>query len=158
MTDDSAKILFQSFPQEALVSSSSMCRDIHSLMLSAQRFLCWTWCCPPSKAQPWCISLWLTGLKAQTNQLITLQGTLKNGFGEAVMVCDMSDPGKFLSLDSCQKRFLWTKSCLCSTKYLSLLKWNQGKRNALHVTASRKSGIFTLPTPAPSTPTFWLPY
>ena len=114
--------------------------------------------CPPSKAQPWCISLWLTGLKAPTNQLITLQGTLKNGFGEAVMVCDMSDPGKFLSLDSCQKRFLWTKSCLCSTKYLSLLKWNQGKRNALHVTASRKSGIFTLPTPPPSTPTFWLPY
>ena len=32
---------------------------------------------------------------------------LKNGFGEAVVACDMSEPCKFPSLDSCQKRFLW---------------------------------------------------
>ena len=38
----------------------------------------------------------------------TLQGTLKDGFGEAVAACDMPEPCKFLSLDNCQKRFLWT--------------------------------------------------
>ena len=38
----------------------------------------------------------------------TLQGPLKNGFGEAVEACDMPKPCKFPSLDSCQKRFLWT--------------------------------------------------
>ena len=35
------------------------------------------------------------------------QGALKNGSGEAVVACDMPEPCKFLSLDSCQKRFLW---------------------------------------------------
>ena len=39
MKDDSAEILFQSFLQEALVSSSGMGRDVHSLILSAQYFL-----------------------------------------------------------------------------------------------------------------------
>ena len=34
MTDDSADILFRSFLQEALVSSSGMGRAVHSLMLS----------------------------------------------------------------------------------------------------------------------------
>ena len=43
-----------------------------------------------------------------TTMLPTLQGALKDGFGEAVMVCDMPKPCKFPSLDSCQKRFLWT--------------------------------------------------
>ena len=38
----------------------------------------------------------------------TLQGAPKDGFGEAVMACDMPKPFKFLSLDSFQKRFLWT--------------------------------------------------
>ena len=33
---------------------------------------------------------------------------MKDGFGEAVISCDMPEPSKFLSLDSCQKRFLWT--------------------------------------------------
>ena len=37
----------------------------------------------------------------------TLQGSLKDGFGEAFVACDMPEPCKFLSLDSCQ-RFLWT--------------------------------------------------
>ena len=37
-----------------------------------------------------------------------LQGALKDGFGEAVRACDMPEPCKFPSLDSCQKRFLWT--------------------------------------------------
>ena len=38
----------------------------------------------------------------------TLQGALKDGFGEAVVACDMHEPWKFPSLESCQKRFLWT--------------------------------------------------
>ena len=38
--EDSAKILFQSFSQEAIVSSSGTDRDVHSLMLSIQHFLC----------------------------------------------------------------------------------------------------------------------
>ena len=40
--------------------------------------------------------------------LPTLQGAVKDGFGEAVVVCDMLKACKFPSLDSCQKRFLWT--------------------------------------------------
>ena len=36
----------------------------------------------------------------------TLQVALKNGFGEAVVACDMPEPCKFLSLKSCQKRLL----------------------------------------------------
>ena len=38
----------------------------------------------------------------------TLQGVLKDGFGEAVVECDMPEPCKISSLDSCRKRFLWT--------------------------------------------------
>ena len=38
----------------------------------------------------------------------TLNGALKNSSGEAVVACDMPEPWKFLSLDNCQKRFLWT--------------------------------------------------
>ena len=40
MRDDSEVILFQSFLQEALVSSSGIRRAVHSLMLSIQHFLC----------------------------------------------------------------------------------------------------------------------
>ena len=39
--------------------------------------------------------------------LFTLQGALKDGFGEAIKAHDMPDSCKFVSLDSCQKRFLW---------------------------------------------------
>ena len=49
MRVDSAEILFQSFLQEALVSSYSMCRDVHSLMLSNQHFLSRPRRRPPSK-------------------------------------------------------------------------------------------------------------
>ena len=40
MTEISAEILFQSFLQEAIVSSSGMGRNVHSLMMSIQHFLC----------------------------------------------------------------------------------------------------------------------
>ena len=49
MTDDSAEILFQSFLQEALLSSSGMGRDVHSLMLSIQHFICLPRGCRASK-------------------------------------------------------------------------------------------------------------
>ena len=38
----------------------------------------------------------------------TLKGALKDGFGQAVVACDMPEPYKFPPLDICQKRFLWT--------------------------------------------------
>ena len=71
---DSAEILFKSFLQVALVSRSGMGRDVHSLMLSIQHFLCRPWRRP------------------------TLQGSLKDGFGKAVVPLDMSEPHKFSSL------------------------------------------------------------
>ena len=40
MKDDSAAIGFQSFLQGDIVSSSGMGRDVQSLMLSIQHFLC----------------------------------------------------------------------------------------------------------------------
>ena len=47
--DDSAEILFQSFLLEALVCSSGIGRDVHSLMLIIQHFLCRPRRRPPSK-------------------------------------------------------------------------------------------------------------
>ena len=38
----------------------------------------------------------------------TLRGALGVVLEEAVVVCDMPQPYEFPSLDSCQKRFLWT--------------------------------------------------
>ena len=36
-----------------------------------------------------------------------LQGTLKDGFGEAVVACDLPEPNNFPTLDICRERFLW---------------------------------------------------
>ena len=77
MRDNSLEILFQSFLHEALLSSSGLGRYVHSAFPL------------PTTASP------------------TLQGALKNNLGEAVVSCDMPEPCKFLSLDSCQKRCLW---------------------------------------------------
>ena len=38
----------------------------------------------------------------------TLQGALKDGFGEAVVACDMPEPCQISSVGSCQKRSVWT--------------------------------------------------
>ena len=38
----------------------------------------------------------------------TLQGAPKNSSGQALTVCDTPEPGKFLSPESCQNRFLCT--------------------------------------------------
>ena len=57
-----------------------MGRDVRSSMLSIQHFLC----------------------RPRHHQ-----GALKDGFGEAVVACDMPEPCKFPSLDRCLKWFLW---------------------------------------------------
>ena len=56
MRDNSAEILFQIFLQEALVGSSGMGRDVHSLMLSIQHFICWPQRRPFSRV-PWMMVL-----------------------------------------------------------------------------------------------------
>ena len=61
-----------------------MDRDVYSLTLSILHFLLPTTASPP------------------------LKSALKDGFGEALVACDMPEPRKFPSLDSCQKRSLWT--------------------------------------------------
>ena len=43
-----------------------------------------------------------------TTASLTLQGALKDGFGEAVVACDMPEPCQFSSVGSCQKRSVWT--------------------------------------------------
>ena len=86
MMDDSAGVLFQSFLQGALVSGSRMGRDVHCLMLSIQHFLCRPQHHPPSKVT-WRIVL------ERLSWCVT---------------CPNHANLKFLSLGSCQKRFLWT--------------------------------------------------
>ena len=49
MEDDLAEIFFQSFLQEALVSSSGIGRNVRSLMLFIQHFPCRPRRRPPSK-------------------------------------------------------------------------------------------------------------
>ena len=38
----------------------------------------------------------------------TLQDAMEDGFGEAVVVCDVPEPFQSPCLDNCQKGFLWT--------------------------------------------------
>ena len=77
MRNDLAEILFQSVLQEALVSSSGVGRDVVHL-----------------------------AFPLLTAASLTLQGALGNGYGQAVVVCDMPEQCKFPTLVSCQKRFL----------------------------------------------------
>ena len=74
---------------------------------------------PVSSAGGPCEQLWhgqecplfnvvLPAFPLPTTALPTLQGVLNDGFGEAVVACDLPEPCKFPSLESCQKRFLWT--------------------------------------------------
>ena len=44
-----------------------------------------------------------------TTALPALQTAPRDGFGEAVVACDIPEPWKFQSLDSCQKTFPWTR-------------------------------------------------
>ena len=84
MTDDSAEIFFQSFfaggPREQFWHGQG---------------------CP-------LLDVVHSAFPLPTTTSPTLQGALKDGFEEAVVTCDMPEPCKFPSLDSCQKRFMWT--------------------------------------------------
>ena len=77
MTDDSAEILFQSFLQGAVKSSSGMGAGCPLFDVVHPAFPLTTTASP------------------------TLQGATKDGFGEAVVACDMPEACKFPSLDSC---------------------------------------------------------
>ena len=100
------------------MSSSDMGRDVRSLTMFIQHFLC--------RSSP-DIMIWLTWLKRkQTTQNKTTttnppanyllcrpqrrphQGALRDGLGDTDVVRDVPEPCKFPSFDSCQKRFLWT--------------------------------------------------
>ena len=85
MWNDSAETLFQSFLQEALVSSSGMGRHGHSLILSIQHFLCRPQCRPPSLV-PWRMVL----------QRLLWCVTCPNHASFRLLI------------ESCQKRLLWT--------------------------------------------------
>ena len=68
----------------------------------------------------------------------TFLGALKHALGEAVVACDMPEPCKFPSLDSCQMRFLLTHKevdltphpvvglVLPSRRYGEVSLWKQG--------------------------------
>ena len=76
MRDDSAEILFQSFLQVALVSSSGMGRDVHSLTLCFHGFtdtlhLCFLSFTVKKQKRRWTLSLrWISvvGLKATSKE------------------------------------------------------------------------------------------
>ena len=99
--DDSADILFQSFLQEALVSSSGMARDLSSLNVVHPAF------------------------PLQTTALPTLKGALKSDFEEATAAGHMPEPCKFPSHDSCQRRFLLTHKELLLLRTQSLVLCSQ---------------------------------
>ena len=84
MGDDSAEILFQACLQEALREQFWQGQGCPLFNVVHPAFPL------PTTASP------------------TLQGALNDGFGEAVVTCDMPKPSKLSSFDSCQKRLLWT--------------------------------------------------
>ena len=87
MIDDSAEILFQSF------SAGGPCEQFwHGQNCSLFDVV------HPSFSLP-------------TTALPTLLCALRGGVGEAVVACDMPEPCKLPSLDSCRKSFL-LKSCI----------------------------------------------
>ena len=83
MRDNSAEILFWLILQEALVSSFGMGRDVH--------FFC------------------SSSISSADHSVAHPPRSLKVSYGLAVMACNIPEPCKFLSLDSCQKRFLWSQ-------------------------------------------------
>ena len=110
MRDHPAKILFQSFLQAAIGSNSDMGGDVHSLMLSLQDFLCRPRRHPPSKV-PWRMVL------------------------ERLSWRDKPEPCKFPSLDSCQKRFLWTPKDVDHARTQSLVLYYKQPRRCRDVSS-----------------------
>ena len=52
----------------------------------------------------WCYP---SSISTAEHGVAPIQRALEDGFGEAVMACNMPKPCKFPSLESCQKRFMW---------------------------------------------------
>ena len=75
---DSVEVLFQSFLQELL-------------------WVVLAWAGMPT------LDVVYPAFPLPTTSSPSLQGALKDGFGEAVVACDMPEPCEFLSLDRCQK-------------------------------------------------------
>ena len=84
MTDDLAQILFQSFSERS----------------HREQFWC-GWGRPV-------FDVVYSAFRLTVKALPTVQDALKDGFGEAVVARDVTDPCEFLSLYSHRKRSLWT--------------------------------------------------
>ena len=78
---DSAEILYQSFQREVIEGRTDMGRDVHSLTLSTEHFLC-----RPRRRN------------RLPPPLPPTPNALKNGFGEAIVACDLPEPCGFPSL------------------------------------------------------------
>ena len=76
--------------------------------------------------------------------LPTLQGAMKDGFGEAVAACDMPEPCKFPSLDTCQKRFLWTHKevDLASSRWYCVLQVGDAEKFPQALGFERVNSLF----------------
>ena len=120
MRSDSAEILFQSFLLEALVSSPGMGRDVHSLMLSMQHFLCRPRRRPPSKVPRRMI---LERLSSS-------------------VTCP--EPCKFPSLDSCQMRCLWTHKEVDLAFEVGLVLQGENAEKVLHALGFESQDHFLL--------------
>ena len=89
MRGKSAVLPFSSFLREAVVSSSGMGRDVHSLKWSVQHFVCRPQRCPPSEVP------------------------LRKMFTKGIVTHNVPEPCEvffclfFSSLDSCLEEFLW---------------------------------------------------
>ena len=90
--DDSAEILFHSFLQEALVISSGMGR------------------CP-------LFDVVHTAFSLPTTASPTVQGALKDGFGKAVVACDIPEPTKS---ETQVTKSIAGKSVIHCLRYMSL--------------------------------------
>ena len=86
----------------------------------------------------------LTAYSLPTTMSPTLQGALKDSFGETVVACDMAKPCQFPCLDSCQKSFMWThkKVHLAPHPLIGLVLHVRGADVCLG-TWSQKPGSFT---------------
>ena len=128
MREISAQILFQFFLQEALVSSSGMSRDVHSLMLSILHFLCRLQHRSPSK-MPWRMVL----------ERLSWRVTCPNH-------------ASFPLLDSFQKCFLWTHKEveLLRTQSLVLCPKYEIRRSFLmHLVSKSWTHLFTVSKQGP---------
>ena len=110
MRNNSAEILFRSFPQKALVRSSGMGRDVYSLMLSIQRFL-------PVANPPRCPEGWFwRGCRGLTCPLLTVaRRTLHQVVGVVLQVGDTEKFPQALGFESLDPFLIVSKQGPCFT-------------------------------------------